>query len=970
MFFLLYCIGEINAQYTPMFTHNYTTREGLPSNTVYHIAQDKAGYLWFATDGGVSRFDGRNFKNFNIQNGTKGTEAFGIQEADNKIWFYNFNGNWFYDIDKQQFSDSLENHKIDAILGKKTAIVINNEGLWAAENGFIKFASKDFTIAKSWKVATKDENRLYPLSNGDVLYFGNLVYKYDHVTQQTTLYDSLTLLLTSRHLLHNKGKNRTYYQTEKGIASYDFIEKKCRLHLSNAVFHNEGICGIDVLDGFLEKSILAINTTKNTYFWDIENQCVVLKTNIGKWSNEVFKDKEGNYWLCTDNDGVFFYDNIAIQHFSPKENNPLRQHFIFICQNQEGWIAAANQNQEVSIFDNQGKMLHQINTQVTNQDTDPIKKIYFEEKKLYVLTQSKLLIYPNLRKNTTSLVKNIGGKTFCLTRKKEVYIASKILCRLSAQFNAVKALNIDYTVTQNKNFYTITQDQQEVVWLGGVTGIFLYSPQNEEFKALNFDFKRVAVSDILVVDEERVLVATYGNGVFLFKNKEYVAHWNKQNFLSNDNVKRLFQYQNQIWFCSDTGFDLLEFDAADKSKFQFSKKTNLLRFTGTINDITIKNDKAFVATSTGIFAFNTNSLNPYTAAPNLYLHSNTSNQDTFQIIDNQSLTFFFQGIAFQNGEKLYYRHQLFKQNFWGTYFPETALDSSFQEGILGRFYTEGTYRLEVSCRRVGNSEVWSAPKQLHFQSIAPFYRSRGAKLAYFLLCSALFFGLYAKWVRHNQAKQLAVQQERLDLEHKALRSQMNPHFIFNSLGTAEKFFLNHETEEGLDYLADMASLMRQMLENSKHPFISMAAEIDFVKQYMDLEAIRHNYTFQFELIVEESVSDFSLMLPPMMLQPFLENAVKYGISTKHNNNFITLNINIAGCFLIATIDDNGQGINATKAKKTTQKHQSQAISIIGKRLALMSDGHKRRGSLSIIDKKEINPMQQGTLVTIKIPIQQ
>ncbi len=208
-----------------------------------------------------------------------------------------------------------------------------------------------------------------------------------------------------------------------------------------------------------------------------------------------------------------------------------------------------------------------------------------------------------------------------------------------------------------------------------------------------------------------------------------------------------------------------------------------------------------------------------------------------------------------------------------------------------------------------------------------------------------------------------------DLESKALTYQMNPHFIFNSLNTVQQFILEKEEEQGLNYLTDFSMLMRQILENSRKPSITLFEELDFLERYLQLERIRFSNSFDYFINVHAEISKHEIKIPPVFIQPLLENAIKHGIRSIKGKGIIRMEISVRGDFLICIIEDNGTGIYAEKRERSvfSEKKESTALKVIEERLKLTRNNYGETGKMMIKDKSESSG-QTGTLIEIHIPI--
>nr|WP_299070968.1 tetratricopeptide repeat protein [uncultured Allomuricauda sp.] len=225
-------------------------------------------------------------------------------------------------------------------------------------------------------------------------------------------------------------------------------------------------------------------------------------------------------------------------------------------------------------------------------------------------------------------------------------------------------------------------------------------------------------------------------------------------------------------------------------------------------------------------------------------------------------------------------------------------------------------------------------------------------------------------VAKNEALNKAeLSKELQTLEMKALRAQMNPHFLFNSLNSINTMILSDETESASKYLSKFSKLVRLLLENSEQPKVSLKDEIDLLKAYIQLEAIRFNNKMDYTIEVDPEIDQESTFLPSMVLQPFVENAIWHGLLHKNQKGLLTIEIKESVDNLLCSIIDNGVGRekSLTLKKEGGLKKKSMGIKITTDRLKLLTQ-QKIKDVISIIDLKDNDNNPLGTQVNIQIPL--
>jgi LytS/YehU family sensor histidine kinase len=219
--------------------------------------------------------------------------------------------------------------------------------------------------------------------------------------------------------------------------------------------------------------------------------------------------------------------------------------------------------------------------------------------------------------------------------------------------------------------------------------------------------------------------------------------------------------------------------------------------------------------------------------------------------------------------------------------------------------------------------------------------------------------------------------EKITLENKAtqskltaIKSQMNPHFFFNALNTVQSFILSNEKKEAIGFLNKFSTLTRNILELTEKEFISIDNEIKTLSLYLDIEKERFDHDFGYEINVENNIDTENIKIPSMLLQPFVENAVKHGLLHKQGTKVLIISFGQKDNFIHIHIEDNGIGRKKSHEinQQRNKTHQSFATNAIDERIALLNNNKKEKITLEYIDKDLDHEETTGTIVQLKIPI--
>jgi LytS/YehU family sensor histidine kinase len=236
--------------------------------------------------------------------------------------------------------------------------------------------------------------------------------------------------------------------------------------------------------------------------------------------------------------------------------------------------------------------------------------------------------------------------------------------------------------------------------------------------------------------------------------------------------------------------------------------------------------------------------------------------------------------------------------------------------------------------------------------------------------------LYYKKAIAQQKENNKLFSEKLNLEKElqtslmaSIKSQMNPHFLFNALNTIQSYIYTNDKENASQYLSKFSQLTRKILQQSNNDYITLDEEINSLKLYLDLETMRFEDKLHAEFIIDKNINTQAILVPSMMIQPYLENAIKHGLLHKKYNRKLTVEFVKLENLLQVTIDDNGVGRkqSATINNRKQNNHQSFAINANKKRLEILQSNATNNIAFKIIDKVDENSNSIGTKVLLSFP---
>lgn len=326
--------------------------------------------------------------------------------------------------------------------------------------------------------------------------------------------------------------------------------------------------------------------------------------------------------------------------------------------------------------------------------------------------------------------------------------------------------------------------------------------------------------------------------------------------------------------------------------------------------------------------------------------------------DSNSLSLKFWCSGFPGADQVQYQVRLSDEDGRAVVSKKSTADFSYLK--------PGRYRLLVTA--ASQNHEWQAePLRMQIHILPPWYNSRW----FYALASATLVSLIYllfRWrlqrIRKTADERSKIERTIAELEMKTLRAQMNPHFIFNSLHSIQRYILSNRAVEASDYLARFSRMIRMVLENSIESTSSLQQEKELLSNYLELEKLRTGNKFEFIIDMDPSLHPES-RIPSMLAQPYLENAIWHGIAPLNGKGFIRLQYQKAGDYCICVIDDNGAG-RGHNANKQPAQHVSRGLDITRQRLALLLNDQER--AVEFIDKLNPDGSPAGTLVKIRIPL--
>ncbi|SKA41879.1 Two component regulator propeller [Chitinophaga eiseniae] len=958
---VIFCTGY-NAWAQGLMIRNYNVKDGLANATVYAAVQDKDGFIWFATPTGVSKFDGKRFRNYAKKDGLTDNDVVKLAaDAKGRLWFFTLNG-------KLSFYDHTYIHNED----NDSSLKFNSRShymqyAFEADAGFVYFFNSNNRIVtyngKKTEYDKRDieTNFLYLLRNGRVYRPLQKAFHVNTLHDPTNPQQEISSVCPYPFASENADtvRNGPILMVRNTLYAYTPQKISC--------FFNGSDWGIkdEISNLCIDNDNLWIGTQRALYyikgFFKGDKKITKLLDNHNITS--LLKDRDGNIWITTFGDGVYYipYKNF---YFSYLDNtNGLYSHSIFsISKDKKNDLLLIGQNAGILNTMSANSVIRQFTLDTTSGRNSLLAILPYKENEALIGTDNGLLSF-NTATQKYSLLKAVK-----MLKDVDISPAGKI--RIAAK-NQVIALD-DYEIADLDMIVTsIASVNDSLYFVGTNNGLYTCTDGTRKLKpSANDSLRTLSIKDLKWIDGY-LWIGTSDQGIYVIHGDTMVKHLSSANNLASDICQQLYYDGHQnLYVATNKGVSVINVKEQHITR-NITSNDGLM--SDDIRGVYADDGILYIATSNGLCYFKGDHLPVDTVPPVIYLNNIRYGDSTYLPGDNfvhlykrkASFEAEFGTIVFDLPELVEYQYNFSGDttNGWVTTMSNIIPFPDLQPG---------NYKLMVRARKYKSD--WSKPLNLNVNILPQWYQqwwARGILLLAGLLVILVVLRFIVKRIKQAEKRKTEYNRRIAELEAKALTNQMNPHFIFNSLNSVQHLILEKEEKQALNFLADFATLMRQMLNNSRKSYISLEEEIAFLTRYLELEKIRFAHSFTYHFIMEDTLKDYTIYIPPMIIQPIVENAIKHGLAPKNSAGYLEIRIEMVDDLLYCSVDDDGIGWDKSNSIKSSRliKHESTALSVIKERLQIIKSFNGSVGKLEIIDKfKSGFGNKEGTLVEILIPI--
>lgn len=929
-----------------LFRHIENDKNTISGDTILSFSEDELGNMWVGTNFGLNKFNSKNntFERFRFDPNNANSLANNIiycikPDKKGNLWIGTEKGISVLNIKSRVFSHFFPNNQNENSISSDIVFSLlfdKMNGVWIGTDKGLDYMNlktkdilhyyhkpNDFSSISNNSISSIFEDSFGLLwigtNGGGVNLFDKNNKRFLHFKNNT--FDNTSLSDDYISLIYEDRSGILWIGTKwKGVNIFDRFSNKFEhyKHITddNNSLNNNIVWAIrECSDGLLylatDEGINILNRNTNKFSF-LKREPGKTNTLISNLVRVIFEDSKNNLWIGTLDKGLDRFDRKTkkFTHFTYDKNNPngISNNRIWgVIEDAEGFIWVATSG-GINKFD---------------PITETFIKYKNEPGNIYSLSDDQV----------TSLYIDNNGILWACTYKGFNYFDPK-----TKRFYRFQNIPGDDNSLSCDGVFSIYQDKTGIYWVATIGGgLNRFDLKRNEFKHyLEKDgLSNNVVYDILDDGSGNLWISTnYGLSKFNIKTETFINYDVKDGIQSNEfNSGAVFHNKktNEMFFGGMNGFN--SFYPLD------------IRINKFIPKIVISSFKIFDnVQSIGLKDGDTINLNY---------------SDNF-------FSFEFSALDFSNPSKTKYAYIL--ENFD----KEWNYCDAYKRFAGYTKVPPGNYVFKV--KGASSEGIWNENGISIIIIIRPpwwgtwWFRVLFTILVFSIIWYIIYLRIRNIRIKHEDEKKLLkIEKQMFELEQTALRLQMNPHFIFNSLNSIQSFVISNDTDKAINYLAKFSQLMRLILAHSQQSFVPLKDELKSLSFYLDIEQLRFDNKFDFIVNVDNRIDQEFIDVPPMIIQPYVENAIIHGILHKSEKGLIKINLKLLNeNTILCTVEDDGIGREkAVQLKKQSDlRHKSRGMLITQKRLEILNKQNKDQISIRIIDLRDENGVPKGTKVEI------
>lgn len=971
---------------------NYTLEDGLPQSQVFDIAQDEVGYLWLGTQGGgVSRFDGTVFTTFTEREGLPSNYIFQVYPVQDRVWVGTKQG---LGLITQEGITSYQGPQVNAFFE-------DDETLWMGTASGMYTISKEQKFQKATIAPLLDSAFVYEIlstSKGIWIATNKGLFLVDSLANPTNVTIKNTLHVTSLAQRDTTVFAATFTQGILAISLHETVEE-------TTIEEPQRINDIQIINNQLwvatdASGIFIMDPTNYQIHNTITKQTGISVQHI----REILQDKQGVIWIATSGGGFYRYSPNNFNHYNT--SNGLLGNRIYALATQAQSLYLSHSESGVSKIDSLGIQQVSLVDSIANVK---IKALHIDaQNNRWIGTDGKgLLLQQNILKDSliitgtnvlnikldTVQVPGLRNQLFTeakgfasnwirrvVSHQNTVWIATYSSGIVKMQYNDIKneyIFNKTFGVLQGIEdvlIKTIEVDASGTLWYGTQKGHLGYI-ENDTVVHLGDVLQQATAINSIALHKETLFLGTAGKGVWvspLGSSYSFKKLTGAKKLTSDNCYLLLFDDEEHLWIGSEKGVDkvLVTAETTIASLEHFGRNEGFLGIETCLN-AAVKDAQGnlWFGALYGLTTYKKGTTHTQQeVVPTLKITQVIVNYDTpilallstqkkTLLPDQNTLSFYYKTVDLSHPGGVTYRYRLDDS-------PWSPWAKSESQNLVK--LAAGEHTFTVQSRDFSWNE--SFPVSYTFSIDTPVYKKPWfivvAVFMVLFMLGLIAYGYIRKLKKRNEKSQaqLALKNHLLSLEQKALRLQMNPHFIFNVLNGI-KSLRTSDPEKMNTTINSFALLLRGVLNNSRKDTISLKEEMETLQHYFEVEQLMATTPFEYAVTLDSDMDAEEILIPPMLIQPFVENAIKHGLAHLDKKGLVTVHFKTTENNLHGTITDNGKGIFQSQKNKKTS-HQSVALAVTKERLESLGG----EGALQLKEIKE-NDVVLGTEISFIIPLE-
>ncbi|HUR30231.1 MAG TPA: two-component regulator propeller domain-containing protein, partial [Saprospiraceae bacterium] len=959
---------------------------GLPQSQVLCAMTDTRGYLWLGTsEGGLCRFDGKTFEVFTTADGLPSNSIRAIhQSANYELIIGTNNGLCIYDGHQFSLVKGMNPFVNTLCFYNNGQILVGaNEGLFlldTAHDSIIKYADKDLG------------NVLSSYTDSSTTWVGSVKGLWKISSHDAQPEFIAKMIGQGVYAIAPSGKNKLWIGSwNAGLILYDVIKKQIDTVLRSALvqlpqsllIHDDRLW-----IGTQNNGIALLNLVDSTLLQLSEKEGLP-HHNV----KAITKDANEQIWIATSGGGIAKCVKQNFRQYTRSDGLNANRVYATLVSNDKLWIAAGLGT--VQLLDNDGITSFRLDSLINGVKCKTLAMDHAG--RLWIGTEGKGLIVKD--NNVFTQISTQNGLPDDWIQK--IIVDKKGNVWAGSYTNGLVSLRLDsvgYTIQNHdlpfRRIGALFNDMNDRIWIGSMDGkVVCIKDDKIIWKSIaKTNLPAVPIRSFCVDHHNRIWIGTENSLFYGMTERDSISFEtiSLPHQLHSQNIYLLqLDLEGNIWAGTEKGVDKITLETnGEIQSISFYGKNEGFSGIETCHDAVSIDGTGTIwfGTMNGLIRYLPGEENRQYAAPRVHFESISLFYKPIQqtvyakfssshggllpgltlLHQDNHLSFNFRAIDLDHPDDIVYRWKL--EGADGQWSPPSE-----QSGVNYASLSPGTYTLLV---QAATSDLrWSEPITASFTIQSPFWQQPLFLIAGAIGLISLLVLVFYSWSRSLKRKesarrqQLELENKLLLLEQKALQLQMNPHFIFNALTSIKSLVAKEELASAQEEINAFAQLMRSVLNNSRRQNISLSEEISTLDKYLHLEQFCHQNKFEYSIGVDESIDPEEIEIPPMLLQPFVENAVVHGVGNLQYTGKINILFEKENEVLACTITDNGPGRERASRLREEKKpgHQSVAIEVTKERLEAMRNGFTYV-PLSMQDVMNDANEISGTKVTVRIPM--